>query len=85
MVVIRLNRVGAKRAPKYRITVADQRRSKGGRFVEVLGSYNPNPSGAEKGLELDLTKVQAWVAKGAQPTLRVKSLIKKAQASQIKN
>lgn len=85
MVVIRLNRVGAKKAPKYRVTVADQRRSKSGRFVEVLGFYNPNPSQNEKGLELDLGKVQEWVRKGAQPTLRVKSLIKMAQAGQVQN
>lgn len=85
MVVIRLNRVGAKKAPKYRITVADQRRSKGGRFVEVLGFFNPNPSGNEQGLVLDLGKVQEWIKKGAQPTLRVKSLIKRAQTVQIQN
>ncbi|MCB0364897.1 MAG: 30S ribosomal protein S16 [Bdellovibrionaceae bacterium] len=79
MVVIRLNRVGATHAPKYRITVADQRRHPQGRFLEVLGHYNPNPSGKEKGLELDLTKTQEWIKKGARPTDRVKSLIRKAE------
>lgn len=82
MVVIRLNRVGAKKSPKYRVTVADQKRARGGRFVEVVGYYNPNPSGKEKGLHLDLGKIQEWIKKGAQPTLRVKSLIKAVQSSQ---
>ena len=79
MVVIRLNRGGSKKRPKYRITVADSRAWLGGRFLEVIGSYNPLPKGTEKKLNIDLEKVKAWVSKGAQPTLRVKSLIKMAE------
>ncbi len=80
MVVIRLARVGSKHNPMYRVTVADSKNSLGGKFIEVIGSFNPSPSGQAKELQLDLDKVNSWIAKGAQPTLRVKSLIKKAQA-----
>lgn len=80
MVVIRLARFGTKHKPKYRITVADSRRPLGGKFIEVLGHYNPFPSGQDKGFACDIEKYNEWVKKGAQPTGRVKSLIKK-QAS----
>lgn len=80
MVVIRLARVGSKHNPMYRVTVANSKSSLGGKFIEVIGSYNPSPSGQAKELNLDLDKVNTWISKGAQPTLRVKSLIKKAQA-----
>ena len=78
MVVIRLNRVGSKKRPKYRITVADSRAWLGGRFIEVIGNYNPSPRGQEQKLTLDTAKAQEWIAKGAQPTLRVKSLLRMA-------
>ncbi|MCB0378148.1 MAG: 30S ribosomal protein S16 [Bdellovibrionales bacterium] len=81
MVVIRLARLGAKKRPKYRVTVADSRFFRNGRFIEVLGHYNPNPRGQEKEITLDLEKVKSWVSKGAQPTARVKTLIKKAEAN----
>lgn len=81
MVVIRLARLGAKKRPKYRVTVADSRYFRNGRFIEVLGHYNPNPRGQEKEVTLDLEKVKSWVGKGAQPTDRVKTLIKKAEAN----
>jgi small subunit ribosomal protein S16 len=81
MVVIRLARVGSKHNPMYRVTVADSRSSLGGKFIEVLGSYNPSPSGQAKEIALDMDKVNSWIAKGAQPTSRVKSLIRKAQAT----
>ncbi len=79
MVVIRLARVGSKHNPMYRVTVADSRSSLGGKFIEVIGNYNPAPSGQAKEVSLDMDKVNAWIAKGAQPTSRVKSLIKKVQ------
>lgn len=82
MVIIRLNRMGSKKRPKYRITVADSRRWRGGRFLEIIGHYNPNPRGQEKKVVLDLEKANAWIKQGAQPTDRVKSLIKLAQAGQ---
>ena len=79
MVVIRLARFGKKHSPKYRITVADSRRWLNGKFLEVIGYYNPTPSGQEKEFSCDMEKVQSWIAKGAQPSDRMKSLLRKAQ------
>lgn len=79
MVVIRLNRGGSKKRPKYRITVADSRRWLGGKFLEVIGYYNPAPRGAEHRVVIDLAKADAWIAQGAQPTSRVKSLMRMAK------
>ncbi|MCB0342593.1 MAG: 30S ribosomal protein S16 [Pseudobdellovibrionaceae bacterium] len=81
MVVIRLSRVGCTHQPKYRVTVADQRRAAGGRFIEVVGNYNPMAAEGEKGLDLKMDRIQEWISKGAQPTKRVQSLIRKAQAN----
>lgn len=81
MVVIRLMRGGCKKRPKYRITVADSRRWLGGRFLEVIGNFNPAPRGEEKKLVLDLAKADEWIKKGAQPTERVRSLIRMAKAT----
>ncbi len=78
MVVIRLARFGKKHSPKYRVTVADQRRWLGGKSIEVVGHYNPAPKGTEVGWVVDMEKINAWIAKGAQPSDRVKSLIRKA-------
>jgi small subunit ribosomal protein S16 len=80
MVVIRLARLGAKKRPKYRVTVADSRFFRNGRFIEILGHYNPSPRGQEQEVTLDLEKVKSWIGKGAQPTDRVKTLIQKAEA-----
>lgn len=82
MVIIRLSRGGSKKKPKYRITVADSRRWRDGKFLEILGHYNPNPRGQEKKLVLDLPKAQEWIKKGAQPTERVRSLIRMAEKPQ---
>lgn len=81
MVVIRLSRVGATHTPKYRVTVADSRRPTCGKFIEIVGTYNPNPRGKEKEVELNLEKVNEWISKGAQPTDRVKKIIKLASAA----
>lgn len=81
MVVIRLARFGTKHAPKYRITVADQRRYVTGKYIEVIGTYNPAPKGQDKKVVLDMAKTNDWIKKGAQPTDRVKHIIKLAQAS----
>ena len=75
-VVIRLNRVGAKHSPKYRITVADSRSCLGGKHLEVIGTYIPTPQGQDKKLVMDTEKLQAWIKKGAQPSDRVKHLMK---------
>lgn len=79
-VVIRLARMGSKHESKYRITVADSRRYVTGKFLEVLGTYIPTPKGNDKKVVLDLAKTEEWIKKGAQPTDRVKHVIKLAQA-----
>lgn len=81
MVVIRLSRTGSKHEPRYRITVADSRRYVTGKFLEVIGFYNPLAQGQDKKVVLDLDKYSQWVKKGAQPTGRVKHVAKLAQAA----
>jgi len=78
MVVIRMARGGAKKRPFYRIVVADKRSPRDGKFIERLGFFNPVAKGGEERLKLDLAKAQEWIAKGAQPSDRVASLIKEA-------
>jgi small subunit ribosomal protein S16 len=78
MVKIRLRRVGAKKAPFYRIVVADSRAPRDGRFIEELGTYNPAADGEK--LKVDMERVQYWVSNGAQPTDTVRGLIKKVEA-----
>ena len=77
MVVIRLARFGKKHVPRYRVTVSDQKYAAQGRFLEVVGQYNPKPMGEDNELTLNLARIQQWVKKGAQPTERVRSLIRK--------
>lgn len=79
-VVIRLARMGTKHEPKYRITVADSRRYVTGKFLDVIGTYNPTPRGQDKKVVLDSAKFNEWVKKGALPTDRVKHIVKLAQA-----
>jgi len=76
MVVIRLSRTGAKKRPFYHIVVADKRRSRDGRFIEQLGYFNPIASGKEVGLSINIERAEEWIDKGAQPSDRVKHLIK---------
>jgi len=80
-VVIRLARTGTKHTPKYRITVADSRRYATGKHLEVIGTYIPTPQGQDQKIKLDVEKYNEWVKKGAQPTDRVKHVVKLAQAS----
>ena len=75
MVKIRLNRMGAKRQPFYRIVVADSRSPRDGRFIEVVGNYDPKKNPAIK--NVDEEKVVAWIKNGAQPTDTVRSLLRK--------
>jgi len=77
MVVIRLARFGTKHVPKYRVTVADQKYAAKGRFLEIVGQYNPHPLGDDKELKIDMERIQHWMKLGAQPTERVRSLIRK--------
>ncbi len=75
MVKIRLRRIGAKKAPAYRIVVADSRFSRDGRFIEEIGFYNPMREPAE--ITIDSEKAKKWLANGAQPTETVRSILKK--------
>ena len=75
-VKIRLRRMGAKKAPVYRIVVADSRYPRDGRFIEEIGFYNPLQTPVE--LRVDTEKAQKWISNGAQPTDTVKALLKKA-------
>ncbi len=76
MVKIRLRRMGAKKAPFYRIVVADSRFPRDGRFIEEIGTYNPLTTPSE--LKVDAEKAQQWIKDGAQPTDTVRALLKKA-------
>ena len=73
-VKIRLRRVGAKKAPFYRIVVADSRYPRDGRFIEEIGYYDPTKE--PHVVNLDADKAKAWIGKGAQPTDTVKSILK---------
>ena len=75
MVKIRLRRMGAKRAPFYRVVVADSRYPRDGRFIEEIGTFNPMTEPAE--VKIDAEKAAKWLANGAQPTDTVKDLFKK--------
>ena len=76
MVKIRLRRMGAKKAPFYRIVVADSRSPRDGRCIEEIGSYDPLTNPAT--IQVDGEKALAWIKNGAQPTDTVRGLLKKA-------
>jgi small subunit ribosomal protein S16 len=78
MVKIRLSRGGAKGRPFYHIVVADERYARDGRSIERLGFFNPIAAGKEVPLELNVTRANEWIAKGAQPTEKVRALLKQA-------
>ena len=75
-VKIRLRRVGAKKAPFYRVVVADSRFPRDGRFIEEIGTYDPNQEPSV--IKIDAEKAKQWIANGAQPTESVAKLLKKA-------
>ncbi len=78
MVKIRLRRMGAKKAPYYRIIVADSRSPRDGRFIEELGTYDPAAEGEK--IKVDMERAKYWIANGAQPTDTVRGLLKKLEA-----
>ena len=80
MLKIRLRRMGAKKAPFYRIVVADSRAPRDGAFIEEIGYYNPLTEPVE--IRVDAEKAQDWIRKGAQPTETVRGLLKKSGAIQ---
>ena len=73
-VKMRLRRMGAKKAPTYRVIIADSRSPRDGRFIEEIGHFNPRSDE----LKIDAEKAKKWLANGAQPTDTVKALLKKS-------
>ena len=82
MVVLRLRREGTKNRPFYRIVVADQRFPRDGRFIELLGTYDPLQKGDN--FKVDVEKAKSWIAKGAQPSQTVASILRKAEKAAAK-
>ena len=74
-VSIRLRREGAKNRPYYKVVVADRRSPRDGKFIEIIGAYDPKKPGHNSTLNID--RVEYWISKGAQPSDTVRSLIKK--------
>lgn len=77
MVAMRLTRIGSKKRPYYRIVVIDKRRARNGRFLEVLGQYNPIASPAQ--IEINSERAQYWLSKGAEPSETVRSILRKKE------
>lgn len=76
-VKIRLKRIGAKKAPFYRVVVADERSPRDGKFIEEIGYYNPLTNPVE--IKINAEKATKWLANGAQPTETVRTLLKKTE------
>ena len=76
-VKIRLKRIGAKKAPFYRVIVADERSPRNGKFIDEIGYYNPLTNPAD--IKIDADKAKQWINNGAQPTETVRSLLKKSE------
>jgi small subunit ribosomal protein S16 len=79
MLAIRLRRTGSSKKPYYRVVVADSRNWRDGRFVEVLGHYDPRRDPA--GVTIDSERAKYWISKGAQPSETVESLLKRLAAA----
>jgi small subunit ribosomal protein S16 len=79
-VKLRLTRVGSKKNPIYRVVAADSRSPRDGKFIEIVGRYNPQTEPST--VEIDTDKVKAWLSKGAQPTEPVRKLLKIAGVEQ---
>ena len=77
MVKIRLRRMGAKKAPYYRVVVSDSHSPRDGRFIEEIGLYDPMADSDK--IKVDMERVKYWIANGAQPTDTVRGLIKKLE------
>ena len=74
-VAIRLRREGALNQPYFKVVVADKRRPRNGKFIEIVGTYDPKKRGMNSALKLE--RIEYWISKGAQPSDTVRSLIKK--------
>ncbi len=77
MVTIRLTRRGAKNQPFYHVMVTDSRKRQGGTALEQVGFFNPIPKGKDRSLELNLSRIEYWLSKGAQTSDRVAQLVGK--------
>ena len=77
MVTMRLTRIGSKKRPYYRIVVIDKRRARNGRFLEVLGQYNPIASPVQ--MEINSERTLYWLSKGAEPSETVRSILRKKE------
>jgi small subunit ribosomal protein S16 len=75
---IRLRRVGRKKLPLYRIVVADQQSPRDGRFIEIIGTYNPKGATPAEKVVLDTDKAKKWITQGATPTETVAAILKNA-------
>ena len=85
MVVIRLARTGKTNSAFYRVTVADKRRWRDGKFLAKVGWYNPRTDDAKNRIKLEMDKIDEWIKKGAQPSETVAKLIKDYRANNSKN
>ena len=81
MLAIRLTRIGAKKQPFYRVVVTEREAKRDGRFVEIVGHYNPCREPVE--LKLNRERIDYWIARGAQPSETVRSLIRKGEEQQV--
>lgn len=82
MVKIRMTRMGDKKTPFYRVVVADQRRARDGKFIEILGTYNPLTSPEE--IKIDVERANYWIENGAQPSDTVRVLLNKVNSKDAK-
>ena len=82
-VVMRMTRTGAKKAPSYRVVVADQRRARDGKFIEIIGTYEPLK--AEDQVKLDVERAKVWLNNGAIPSDTVRDLLVKCGVLEKKN
>ena len=77
MVAMRLARIGSKKRPFYRIVVIEKRKARNGRFLEVLGQYNPIANPTQ--VEINSERAQYWLSKGAEPSETVRSILRKKE------
>lgn len=77
MLTLRLNRQGTKDRPYYKIVAVDSRKRRDGRYIEQIGTYNPMEDGVN--YDINVTKADEWISKGAQPSDTVRDIIKKAR------
>ncbi len=82
-VKIRLKRVGAKKKPQYRVVVADSRYPRDGRFIEEIGSYNPQTEPST--VKINIERADYWLGQGAQPTETVRALLKKSGSTKLQS